>query len=219
MRFARHPAALRVRTALPVAAEIVYAVGSLWISAAMLRNWPDPNGYWRDTDPLAYALLAAVYLPLALRRRFPVAILVSTGICVATYFTLGYYHVVAGLVLRDGDTAPAAESAAPVAGFARLDELAERVADAGVPVDVRVTGTAYELPAGIDLCAYRVVQEALTNVIKHAPGARTTVRVHYGEDEVRVRVENAGSGRSAGRPSAGPAPAAGAAAVKGAGQG
>uniref|UniRef100_A0AAU2JZ45 histidine kinase n=1 Tax=Streptomyces sp. NBC_00049 TaxID=2903617 RepID=A0AAU2JZ45_9ACTN len=343
MHLTTHPAAVRLRAVLPVIGEIVYAVGSLWISSTMLRNWPDPNGYWRDTDALAYALLVAIYLPLALRRRFPVAVLCSTGLCVATYFTLGYYHVVAvcglalalytaaslcprrvsarcaagtlavllwgtrlaepgigalsvgfvtvttivcwvagdgsrrlreltrqlrleqeekarravmeeriqiarelhdviahhvsvisvqtGLagyvfstdpptarraldtvgesarealaemrrmlvVLREEGPEPAEEpAAAPVSGLGRLDELVKRVGDAGVPVDVRVTGTAYDLPPGIDLCAYRVVQEALTNVIKHAPEANTTVRVHYGADEVRVRVRDDGSGR------------------------
>ncbi|MEV6580700.1 ATP-binding protein [Streptomyces sp. NPDC051582] len=103
------------------------------------------------------------------------------------------------VVLRDDGRAPAGPETARGAGLGRLDELVERVGEAGVPVEVSITGTAYPLPPGIDLCAYRVVQEALTNVIKHAPAARTTVRVHYGEDEVRVRVKDDGSARAAAR--------------------
>ncbi|MEV6731315.1 MULTISPECIES: histidine kinase [unclassified Streptomyces] len=330
MQVSAHPAMARLRAALPAVGEIVYAIGSLWISATMLRNWPDPNGYWRDTDAQAYALLATIYLPLVLRRRFPVAVLISTALCTGCYFTRGYYHAVAVcglalalytvaslrerrvsarcavgalfvllwgtrlaepgigplsvgfvtvttivcwvtgdgarrlreltlqlrreqeekarravmeeriqiarelhdviahhvsvisvqtglagyvfasdpptarraldtigdsahealaemrrmlLVLREDGRAPAEQDPPRVSGLGRLDELVKRVAEAGVPVDVRITGTAYALPPGIDLCAYRVVQEALTNVIKHAPAAHTTVHVHYAQDD------------------------------------
>ncbi|MDJ0381141.1 histidine kinase [Streptomyces sp. G-G2] len=338
---AAHPAAVRIRSVLPLVGEVVYAVGSLWISTAMLRNWPDPNGYWRASDPLAYGLLCAVYLPLMLRRVFPVAVLVSTALLTACYFTLGYYHVpavcglllalytvaarrdrrvsarcaavvlvvllwgtrlaepgigplsvgfvtvstivcwvagdgsrrlraltlrlrreqeekarravmeeriqiarelhdviahhvsvisvqtgVAGyvvatdpatarsaldvigssarealaemrrmlVVLRQPDPGPGPGGATSgMPGLGRLGELVERVGAAGVPVDVTVTGTAYALPPGVDLCAYRVVQEALTNVMKHAPAAPTTVRVHYAPDSVSVLIRDEGA--------------------------
>ncbi|MFD9301509.1 sensor histidine kinase [Streptomyces sp. NPDC060048] len=356
MQLSAHPAVAGLRAVRPAAVEIAYALGSLWISTSMLANWPDPEGYWRDTDMLAHGLLGAVYLPLVLRRRFPVAVLVSTGLGVAAYFTLGYYHVpavcgmllalytvaalrprrvsvrcaavsllvllwgtrlaepgigplsvgfvtvattvcwVAGdgsrrlrdltrrlrleqeekarravvaeriqiarelhdviahhvsvisvqsglagyvfssdpptarraldtigssahealaemrrmlVVLREDSSAPAEEGVAEVSGLGRLGELVRRVGAAGVPVDVAITGTAYALPPGIDLCAYRVVQEALTNVLKHAPAAHTTVRVHYAEDEVRVRVKDDGNG-SPRVPARTGAPAAGA---------
>lgn len=344
MQLSAHPAVVRIRAVLPAIGEIVWAAGSMWMSSTLLHNWPDPHGYWRDTDALAYVLLAAVYLPLVLRRRHPVAILLNTALWAGLYFTLGYYHVVAAcglatalytvaswcprrvsvksaagalavllwgtrlaepgvmpmsmafvtvatvvcwvagdgsrrlreltrrlrleqeerarravveeririarelhdviahhvsvisvqnglasyvlssdlptarkaldtvgdsarealaemrrmlLVLRaEGPRPPAPEQDhGRVAGLGRLDELVRRVGEAGVPVRVRITGTVYDLPPGIDLCAYRVVQEALTNVIKHAPGARTTVLVDYGADEVRVRVDNDGTGR------------------------
>ncbi|MEU9256454.1 histidine kinase [Streptomyces sp. NPDC048270] len=357
MQLSAHPAMRRVRAVLPVTGETVWAAGSLWMSSTLLHNWPDPHGYWRDTDALAYALLAAIYLPLVLRRRHPVAVLLNTGLWVGLYFTLGYYHVVAAcgvltalytvaswcprrvsaraaagalavllwgtrlaepgvapmsavfvtvaavvcwvagdgarrlrvltrqlrleqeekarravveeririarelhdviahhvsvisvqnglasyvlasdpptarkaldtvgdsarealaemrrmlLVLREEGPLPAPqEQHGPVAGLGRLEELARRVGEAGVPVGVQVTGTAYDLPPGIDLCAYRVVQEALTNVIKHAPGARTTVRVDYGADEVRIRVDDDGRGRTPARVPAGPGGAGG----------
>ncbi|MFF5446837.1 sensor histidine kinase [Streptomyces sp. NPDC012888] len=340
------------RKALANTAEVVYAVGSFGISFTMLRNWPDPHDYWRDTDTLAYALVAAVYLPLALRRRAPVTVFAATTACVLTYFTLAYYHVVvvcglglalytvaalrprrtslrcaavalpvllwgtrlaepgigalsvgfvttmtavcwvAGdgsrrlaergerlarltlqlrheqeerarqavteerlrmarelhdvvahhlsvvsvqtglaryvfttdpdtartaldtiadssqeamadmrrmlLVLRNGDPEEPA-SPAPTPGLGRLGELAQRVGTAGVTVDVTTSGTPYPLPAGLDLCAYRVVQEALTNVIKHAPTAnRATVRVDYRPDTLGITV--ADDGRPTGRP-------------------
>ncbi|MBT2405204.1 MULTISPECIES: sensor histidine kinase [unclassified Streptomyces] len=80
------------------------------------------------------------------------------------------------VVLRAEGRGPGAETAPGVSGPGRLGDLVKRVGEAGVPVDVRITGTAYDLPPGIDLCAYRVVQEALTNVLKHTPAAHTTVR-------------------------------------------
>ncbi|MER5728834.1 histidine kinase [Streptomyces sp. NPDC002138] len=325
--------------------DVVCAVGALWLSAVMLHNWRDPHGYWRAPDILGYLLLGSVYLPLVLRRRFPVAVHAATALCAAFYYTRGYYHipVVCGLlialytaaayrdrrvsarcagltlgvllwgarlaepgigplsvgfvtvatvvfwvagdgsrrlrvltlrlrreqeekarravmeeriqiarelhdviahhvsvisvqtglagyvvttdpatarsaldvvaasarealaemrrmlvVLREDDPAPGAPDGGPdpapdVPGLGRLGELVQRVAAAGVPVEVSVTGTAYPLPPGIDLCAYRMVQEALTNVMKHAPAARTTVHVHYARDSVSVQVRDEGA--------------------------
>ncbi|GAB3151461.1 sensor histidine kinase [Micromonospora sonneratiae] len=67
----------------------------------------------------------------------------------------------------------------PAPGLGRLDELVDRVRSAGVPVEVVVTGTACPLPPGADLCAYRVVQESLTNVLKHARNASVVVELDY----------------------------------------
>ncbi|WP_405816905.1 sensor histidine kinase [Streptomyces sp. NBC_01390] len=86
---------------------------------------------------------------------------------------------------EDGDHTPAP-------GLGRLDQLARRVEAAGVPVAVRITGAPFALPPGADLCVYRVIQEALTNVIKHAPTANASVAVHYDEAAVRVRVADDG---------------------------
>jgi len=77
---------------------------------------------------------------------------------------------------EDGDGSdPTARPYDPAPGLDRLDDLVGRVRAAGVPVEVIVGGVRRPLAPGVDLCAYRVVQECLTNVIKHAPGARTTV--------------------------------------------
>jgi signal transduction histidine kinase len=82
----------------------------------------------------------------------------------------------------------------PAPGLARLDDLAERVRTAGVPVEITVTGQAADLPPGADLCAYRVVQESLTNVLKHAGPARAAVALHYQPGELVVRVSDDGPG-------------------------
>jgi signal transduction histidine kinase len=84
------------------------------------------------------------------------------------------------------------ESYRPQPGLARLEELVARTRTAGIPVDVTVTGTAVPLPPGADLCAYRVVQESLTNVIKHAGPAEARVEVDYGQRELTVRVSDTG---------------------------
>ncbi|WP_329321416.1 sensor histidine kinase [Streptomyces sp. NBC_01262] len=349
------------RRAFPQVADIVYAVVSVWISSTMLHNWPNPQGYWRQTDVWAYVLIALVYLPLTVRRRAPVTVLVSTAACTLCYFTLGYYHVVvvcglglalytvaalcprrvvakcaagsllvllwgtrlaepgigplsvvfvtvmvavlwvtgdrsrrlaergerlavlteqlrleqeekaqravmaermsiarelhdviahhvsaisvqtglagyvftsdpktartaletiAGsaheamaemrrmlVVLREG-TERAQEGAGDhtaTPGLGRLDQLVRRVEAAGVPVDVRITGAPFALPPGADLCVYRVIQEALTNVMKHAPAANARVSVHYDEAAVRVRVTDDGQEPVLAGATAGPA--------------
>ena len=78
--------------------------------------------------------------------------------------------------------------------IARLDELARRARDAGLRVELRVTGDPVELPAGIDLAAYRILQEALTNTLKHSAGARARVTVSYEPNEVVLSVEDDGEG-------------------------
>ena len=83
---------------------------------------------------------------------------------------------------------------APQPSLARLDSLIDDVRAAGLPVDLQVEGNARELPAGIDLCAYRIVQEALTNSLKHAANATATVVVRYGDQTLDIEVADAGTG-------------------------
>jgi signal transduction histidine kinase len=84
-----------------------------------------------------------------------------------------------------------------VPGLAQLDELVAGVARGGPAVQVVVDGEPAELPPAVDLAAYRVVQESLTNVVRHAGPARATVRVAYGDAGVEVEVSDDGNGAPA----------------------
>ncbi|MDQ3895246.1 MAG: hypothetical protein M3292_11415, partial [Actinomycetota bacterium] len=88
---------------------------------------------------------------------------------------------------------------APQPGIADLDALVENVRAAGLPVDVVVDGEPKRLPPGIDLAAYRVVQEALTNALKHAGAARAQVSIRYGVTALELAVTNNGQVRDNGR--------------------
>lgn len=92
---------------------------------------------------------------------------------------------------------------APQAGLNQLDNLLQRVRYAGVPVSLDVTGASGVLPAGIDLTAYRVVQEALTNVLRHAPGAATKVCIQIGSSDLLVEVTNEPSSSTVDAPTSG----------------
>ena len=81
----------------------------------------------------------------------------------------------------------------PAPGLANLDRLIKRTCGAGVRVDLEVYGEPRSLPAGLDLSAYRIIQEALTNVVKHAgSGARCTVHLGYDEGVLAIRVTDDG---------------------------
>jgi signal transduction histidine kinase len=97
-------------------------------------------------------------------------------------------------VLRGSETAEQAVEA-PAPGLADLDALIADVAQTGVIVDLRVAGDRPNVPAGVDLAAYRIVQEALTNVIRHARGARAAVTVRYDRGGVTVDIEDDGRNR------------------------
>ncbi|WP_433420640.1 sensor histidine kinase [Microtetraspora malaysiensis] len=88
-------------------------------------------------------------------------------------------------LLRDG--APRS----PTAGMDRLDELVE---NSGLPVTVTIDGDVRPLPAGVNRAGYRIVQESLTNITRHAPGSRVALRVTYGPDDLAIIVEDDGTG-------------------------
>jgi signal transduction histidine kinase len=104
-------------------------------------------------------------------------------------------RVVLGL-LRDEELGAAALAPAP--GLVDLKELAEHVRASGTPVELRTSGADRPLSPALELSIYRVVQEALTNVVKHAPGARATVGLAVSDNQVRIEV--ADDGAAAGRP-------------------
>ncbi|MGH3287159.1 MAG: sensor histidine kinase, partial [Streptosporangiaceae bacterium] len=95
---------------------------------------------------------------------------------------------------HDDDVAPRS----PVPGLDRLPELIELTRAAGLTVDVEVAGTARPLPAGVHLAAYRIIQESLTNVARHARQARVTVRVTYDDADVHVEIDDNGPALSPG---------------------
>ena len=78
-----------------------------------------------------------------------------------------------------------------------LEALVRGVREAGVDVDVTIEGTKRDVPAMVDLAAYRVVQEALTNAVKHAPHQRVAVRITYTQTTLHVDVSAAGTTESA----------------------
>jgi signal transduction histidine kinase len=88
-------------------------------------------------------------------------------------------------------------SLAPQPSLAHLDALLEQLSRAGLPVELRVEGDPVELPAGVDLSAFRIVQEALTNTLKHAGPARALVVVRYGARVVELEVSDDGGGNGA----------------------
>jgi signal transduction histidine kinase len=88
-------------------------------------------------------------------------------------------------------------SLTPLPGLARLEELISQVRTAGLKVELNVEGEPHELPAGVDLSAYRIVQEALTNTLKHAQASNATVLVKYAPDAVEVEVIDDGRGPAA----------------------
>lgn len=94
-------------------------------------------------------------------------------------------------VVRQGG---AGAPGAPAPGLARLDDLVARMSGTGVPVTVTVDGPPRDLPPVVDLAAYRVVQEALTNVLRHADSATASVRLGYAPTELTVEVTDTGRG-------------------------
>ncbi|MGH2789878.1 MAG: sensor histidine kinase [Actinomycetota bacterium] len=96
-------------------------------------------------------------------------------------------------ILREGHEAP---PRSPTSGLARLDELVAKTEAAGLRVTTRVDGSPRPLPQRVDLAAFRIVQEALTNVTRHAGEASATISIDYGERDLTVQVEDDGRGRA-----------------------
>lgn len=92
----------------------------------------------------------------------------------------------------DEEAAGARADDRPAPGIAQLPVLIERVGLSGTPSRYTVAGRQRPLPAGIELCVYRVVQESLTNVLKHAPGSSVDVRLEYEPEHVRVVIADRG---------------------------
>jgi signal transduction histidine kinase len=90
------------------------------------------------------------------------------------------------------------DPARPVPGLAQLPRLLDQVRQAGTPVQLHINGSPRPLPTGVDASSYRIIQEALTNTMKHAgPGACAQVVVSYTSDELRIDASDNGTGESA----------------------
>ncbi|MEV5408665.1 sensor histidine kinase [Thermopolyspora sp. NPDC052614] len=87
---------------------------------------------------------------------------------------------------------PEVDGLTPQPGLARLDDLVEQVRGAGLTVKVDIEGDPAPLPAGLDLSAYRIIQEALTNTLKHAGSTDATIKISYRPTELRLTITDAG---------------------------
>jgi signal transduction histidine kinase len=93
------------------------------------------------------------------------------------------------MLRSDGD-----DPLTPQPGLDDLPLLVGQVRDAGLPVELTVEGDARRLPVGLELSAYRIVQEALTNALKHAGNAHAAVHVRYGPDSLELEIVDDGPG-------------------------
>ena len=97
-----------------------------------------------------------------------------------------------GAMRRDGDEV----DLAPQPGLDNLDALIAQVSRAGLAVDLQIDGEPFPLPRALDLSAYRIVQEGLTNALKYAHASRADVLIRYGADALQIDVRNDGNGEA-----------------------
>jgi signal transduction histidine kinase len=98
------------------------------------------------------------------------------------------------ILRQEGEPAPRS----PTSTIARLGDVVSQAAAAGLDVRTETDGTVRTLPFGVDVAAFRIVQEALTNVARHAGGASATVRLSYGERDLTVQIDDDGRGPTTG---------------------
>ncbi len=102
-----------------------------------------------------------------------------------------------GVMRADADGGAGRE---PQPGLSRLNRLADEMREAGLPVELTIEGTPSSLASGVDLSAYRIVQEGLTNALKHAGPARARVMIRYLEGRVEIEIDDDGRGHAPGAP-------------------
>ena len=154
----------RRRIARDLHDQVAHHLGVVSLQTAAARRWLD-----RDRDRTAEALGAAEAASRAALETMPVIL----------------------QALRADDIDPSRD---PQPTLADLDTLVDQVRGAGVGVDVETGGLPRRLPAAVELTAYRVVQEALTNVLRHAGRANATVRLTYGDEVLDIDVDDDGDG-------------------------
>jgi len=147
-------------------------------------------------DIVAHAVSVMVLQAGAVRHRLPAELAedrdVLTDVERAGRAALAEMRRLLGAMRREGEDA----ELSPQPGLGSLDALLEEVRRAGLPVELHVDGDPFPLPRAIDLSAYRIVQEGLTNALKHARAQRADVTVSYAADELRIDVEDDGRGSS-----------------------
>jgi signal transduction histidine kinase len=148
-------------------------------------------------DIVAHAVSVMVLQVGAVRHKLPDALAEDrdalTGVEKAGRTALVEMRRLLAAMRDDGDEA----ALAPQPGLDGLTSLVEQVQRAGLPVEVHVDGERVPLPRAIDLSAYRIVQEGLTNALKHARASRADVTIRYRSDELELEVRDDGRGTSA----------------------
>jgi signal transduction histidine kinase len=147
-------------------------------------------------DIVAHAVSVMVLQVGAVRHKLPDALAEDRdalrGVERAGRTALAEMRRLLGAMRRDGDEA----ELLPQPGLDGLDSLLEEIGRAGLPVELHVDGEPFPLPRGIDLSAYRIVQEGLTNTLKHARATDADVTVRYRPDELEIEVRDNGEGTS-----------------------
>jgi signal transduction histidine kinase len=145
-------------------------------------------------DIVAHAVSVMVLQVGAVRHQLPDALAEDRdalkGVERAGRTALAEMRRLLAAIRPDGDEA----ELVPQPGLDGLNSLLEEVGRAGLPVELHVDGKPYPLPRGIDLSAYRILQEGLTNALKHARATRADVTVRYRPDEVQLEVRDDGQG-------------------------
>ena len=145
-------------------------------------------------DIVAHAVSVMVLQIGAVRHRLPPALEddkdALTGVERAGRTALAEMRRLLGAMRRDGEGV----ELGPQPGLDRLDSLVDEVGRAGLPVRLHLDGDRVPLPRAIDLSAYRIIQEGLTNVLKHARAEHADVTMRYGSDELHIEIRDDGRG-------------------------
>jgi signal transduction histidine kinase len=145
-------------------------------------------------DIVAHAVSVMVLQVGAVRHKLPDVLAEERGALMdverAGRTALAEMRRLLSAMRRDGDEA----ELVPQPGLDGLESLLQEIGRAGLPVELRVDGEPFPLPRGIDLSAYRIVQEGLTNALKHARASDADVTVRYRPDELEIEVRDNGKG-------------------------
>jgi signal transduction histidine kinase len=145
-------------------------------------------------DIVAHAVSVMVLQVGAVRHKLPAALAEDrealTGVEQAGRAALAEMRLLLDAMREDGERA----ELGPQPGLDRLDALLQDVGRAGLPVRLHADGDPLELPRGIDISAYRIIQEGLTNALKHAHATQAEVALRYASDQLRIEVSDNGHG-------------------------